>query len=275
MPLRVLQGLALLPLLFAACDDGAPRVDPGTPVERTIPLEELDQAIERAQALFDRGMDNLQVCLFLGAVRRRHGLEGFEEAASEYDRLRKEAQPVPDFRALRRILFPETTFERDEVPTLTDDVNRIFVPALYCDRFTAPLSYRRELIAAEKKGGYYLTHVGLALIFLESLGCESPFPDPAAFRERVCLRMAELLQPGDGVTDLELEAAAFLLTMGRHDLVDDVFLETTLRHQLPDGGWAFESPIASNWHASAMGLWTLLEVRNAGRAKVPLIVSGD
>jgi len=62
------------------------------------------------------------------------------------------------------------------------------------------------------------------------------------------------------VTDLELEAAAFLYLAGQGALVDNAFVDRVIAVQNYDGGWLLSSntPGKSDWHPSILGLFLLL-----------------
>ena len=259
-PVATCTALALL-ALASSCSSGA------TTSERDPAVQD---AVDRATAWLVRRDDSPHVYLFLGVIGRRFELGALDGMLERFDATLGRGPRTPDLLAARRILSAEHDFSTEGLALLTSEINRIHAPALYCDRLGLPLNYRQILKDASEAGGYPLTHVGLALIWMDALGCEPPVAQPARFRRNVIERMALLLDPADGLTDVEIEAAAFLHTLGRGDLVPEGFLAAVLAAQHEDGSWSHdtrEEPQASDWHASCLALWYVLEATTAADAK--------
>ena len=266
---------AVLSFLFCslcACG-GEPQEEPTPRVPATprVEREETDAAIERAIAYLEPRIDNPHVCLFLGSMRRRFDLQAFADLPRKYDELLAGGGPSPDFLALRRILHPKNVCPPAILAMIVSEANRVLGPALYCDRGEYPPNYRGTLRGAVDEGGYALTHAGLALAFMEAYGCDPPVHDPRNFKDKVVTKMAALLDASDGTSDLEMESAAFLHLLGRGDLVPAGFVAAARAAQMPDGGWPGVSVLASDWHATAVGLWLLLETSRGEEEKRSLV----
>ena len=118
-----------------------------------------------------------------------------------------------------------------------------------------PLDYQDTLRDAVSKNGYHLTHVLLAWIWIQENKYEIEL-EPG-FVEDLFVANSALLNSDSVVTDLELEAAAFLYLAGRGDLVDELFIEQVIKSQGLDGGWGEED---NRWHSTILGLLILLHV---------------
>ncbi len=255
--------LAALPL---SCDAGtAPAPGNG---------ETLLQAIERGRRfLAQQPRETTSILLFLDVLHRRFGLEEFAGMADEYERLvAGMARPAPDVFSSRRLLDADARIEPELLKQLVAPVNRITHPALHAREIPLPAKYRGRLQRAAAAGGYELTHVGLALIWLAENGQREVVDE--AFVEDVAAAMGALLDPANGVDDLEIESAAFLHGLGRGALVPPAFLEAVVAAQLPDGGWASDpaaQPPTANDHTSALALWLLLEATRPEASKGPTL----
>jgi hypothetical protein len=110
-----------------------------------------------------------------------------------------------------------------------------------------------------KKGGYELTHVAIAIRWLEENGCEPHLP---ALRAEVADAIAAGVRSDPHVDDVELESAALLYYLGRPELVPADFPLSILPAQRGDGGWAaLPDDPRSDWHPTMFALWVLLESR--------------
>lgn len=146
----------------------------------------------------------------------------------------------------------------DDFYSVTVDVDKITVPALYSDRLRLPDNYESKLNDAANSGGYLLTNALLATIWFHDNHCDQPYD----LTELVYHANAGLIGSGSGVNDLEVEAAAFLYSAGQGKLVNDNFVQRVIATQNYDGGWSMSSdtPDGSNWHTSVLGLMLLLHI---------------
>jgi hypothetical protein len=108
------------------------------------------------------------------------------------------------------------------------------------------------------KGEYQLTHTLLALIFIKENNYQLQLPDN--FTENVYNSNAQLVDNDQTVTDLELEAAAFLYLANQNDLVNNSFIEKAIAAQKTDGGWTTtgKQTDQTNWHPTILALLLLL-----------------
>ena len=260
--------LAAWPLLLGCAEGDAGPPDP-RPVDARV-----GPATERAAAwLRARPIESPHEFLFLGVLHRRFGVPEFAGMLEGYDRAIANLR-TPDLLAARRILARDQTAEEVRLELLGNAINRIHAPALFCDQREAPRGYKRLLRESAALGGYELTHVALALIWMEALGCELPFRAPEAFRESVVRSVADLLVPDDGIDDLEIVACAFLFTLGAGDRVGDAFVDAFLEAQRPDGSWAYDSVETgdeADWHATCLALWLLYELSVPEPEKRPVL----
>jgi len=234
----------------------------------------LAAAIARARAfLGTRPHDTTGLILFLDILHRRFGLAEFAGMPAEYERLvATMPHPAPDVFSSRRMLDASARADAALLSRLVSPVDRITHPALHARELALPPHYATLLARAAAAGGYPLTHVGLALIWLDENGHGDIVGD--AFRERVASGMAKLLAPADGISDLEIEAATFLYGMGRGALVPRAFLDALVLAQLGDGGWSADpaaEPDTPNDHTSALALWLLLEATVPDAEKGPFL----
>lgn len=213
--------------------------------------------------------------LVLDYLRRWYGFAAFPDLADRYRLAIRQgnAAGLPDdwqasyLRVMHRIIT--TSKIRTNKNARWEDfagpmfarggINVITVPALYCDQIPFPAEYASILAAGLVTGGYELTHVGMALRWIDENGCSSPMD--ADFEPTVAKAIAKLVDPADGVTDLEIEATAFLMYMDRRDLVHADAIDAIASAQRPNGGWSLDSSdksLATRWHPTAMGVWALL-----------------
>ena len=255
-----------------AATDG-PSARPRPPAAPGAATDPVHAAIERARAfLAARPRDTTGSLLFLDLLHRRFGLEEFAGMLAEYDRLAAGMpRPAPDVLSSRRLLDAGTRIEPELLRRLVSKVNRITHPALHAREVPLPGRYANRLARAADAGGYELTHAGLALVWLAEHGRTDVVDE--AFVERVARDMAALLQPADGTSDLEIEAATFLHALSRGELVPTAFIDAVLDAQLPDGGWPADpaAPDEPNDHTSALALWLLLEASTPVAEKGPTL----
>jgi hypothetical protein len=126
-----------------------------------------------------------------------------------------------------------------------------------------------QLNNAANSGGYLLTHALLATIWLQ----ENNYQLPTDFTEPLYTANAALIGDDTVVTDLEIEAAAFLYMTGHGAMVDTAFVQRVVAAQNLDGGWSYSSgtPDGSYWHASVLGLILLLHVEFPAPSYPPLL----
>ena len=211
--------------------------------------------------------------LMLNVLYRRFGITEFNDSLQTYDELLA-ANPAnaPLLRVYRRIAdYNNTVLQTADFNKVSNDLDRLTVPALYSDRIAPQNDYLWMLINAYENGSYLLTHALLAAIYLQDNHCTLPMPDN--FIEYLYHMNSALIGNSLVVTDLELEAAAFLCLAGQRTLVNDAFVQRVIATQNYDGGWCISSDSAScsSWHTSVLGLMLLLHIEFPSSSYPPVI----
>lgn len=207
---------------------------------------------------------------FVYSLHRRFGIQAFADLPDRYRNFRARSPGLARGGDLfERLIDPSARLQRERLAEVPHPVDRFTIEALYCDQLPVPDGYEsllREMIA---KGGYELTHVAMAIAWLDENGCVPHLP---ALREEVTEKMAAGVRSDGRFDDLEYESAAFLYYLGRGDLVPRDFPVSLLEAQNADGGWAENWPgtDSSNWHPTAFALWVLLESEGRGNG-APMI----
>jgi hypothetical protein len=216
-------------------------------------------ALQRAITFFD-GSREPYALLWLDVMHRRFGVAAFADALQRYDQvLAANPQDASLLRVFRRIADHDNQLQDEDLQAVVIDVDRITVPALYCDQQGLTINYPAMLEGAAVQGGYMLTHALLACIWIQENGCEVPLS--ASFIKDIYRATAALINDDSVVEDLELEAAAFLYLAGQGALVNDAFIDRVIAAQHDDGGWAqyLDRPNESDWHPTILGLFLLLQ----------------
>jgi hypothetical protein len=235
------------------------------------PPDRMQNAITKA-VNYLKGTSEPYLLLMLDVMHRRFGIEEFADALQRYDQLIAEnPQQAPMLRVFRRIADHDNPLQEGDLQAVTEDVDRISVPALYCDRQPLTANYPSFLYDAAIQGDYMLTHTLLACIWIQENGCEVPVS--TSFLEEVYAATAALVNGNSYVDDLELEAAAFLYLSGQGARVNSTFVDRVLEVQNSDGGWRHYSdvPGASYGHASLLGLMVLLHVEYPADSYPPML----
>jgi len=217
--------------------------------------------------------------LWLDVMYRRFGITEFADALQRYDQVLTE-QPEDEalLRVFRRIADYDNPLQIEDLQSVKLPSDILIVHALYCDRPERglPMNYPAMLEREALEGGYHLTHVLLALIWVQENGCELTLPE--GFIDEVYRANAEIINNDPKtVDDLKLEAAAFLYLAGQGDLVNDSFVEHAIASQNGDGSW--EQPNDSenqdywHWHSTILGLMLLLHVEFPADSYPPVLDS--
>jgi hypothetical protein len=221
----------------------------------------LTQAVADAIGFFDDSREP-HALLMLDVMYRRFGIAAFADALQRYDEVVSERPTgqAPLLRLFRRIADHDNPLVLDDLNAVTIDIDRVTIPALYCDRLGLFREYPAMLDEAVRRGGYLRSHVLLASIWWQDNGCQVPLPE--GFLEAMYRENAALIGDDPVIDDLELEAAAFLYVAGQGELVEESFVERVIAQQTDDGGWLTVSdvPGESDWHTTAAGLLLLLHV---------------
>jgi hypothetical protein len=236
----------------------------------------LQPAIANAIDFFEepREPNDPDALLLLDVVHRRFGIAAFADALQRYDQIMTvRPDQAPLMRLFRRIADHDNPLQYSDLEAVSEDIDLVTVPALYCDRLEIPNNYASMLDRATRLGNYMLTHALLACIWIQENGCEVPLSN--GFVEDMYRANAALINDDQVVTDLELEAAAFLYLAGQGGLVDHAFVERVIAVQNDDGGWLLSSdtPGESHWHATVLGLLLLLHVEYPSDSYPPMLAS--
>ena len=237
----------------------------------TSPTKTLQDAVASAIDFFE-GSREPYALLWLDVMHRRFGIAAFADALQRYDQVLAENPPdAPLLRIFRRIADHGNPLQEWDLRAVEIDVDRITVPALYCDQLGPSASYPVMLEQEAHRGEYLLTHVLLALVWIQENGCAASLSSD--FVEDVYHATAALIGDDAVVDDLELEAAAFLYLAGQGALVDDAFVAHVIAAQNDDGGWARypDKPNESDWHSTILGLFLLLHVEYPADSYPPMV----
>ncbi|HDQ05987.1 MAG TPA: hypothetical protein ENN36_04615 [Candidatus Bathyarchaeota archaeon] len=244
-----------------------PKPEPMDPeTTQPTPLTQTNYSIPVANAIkFFGQSQEAEAMLWLDVMHRRFGIEEFVNSLQRFDQLVYLHPDRSSVRLFRRIADYDNPVYAEDLKRVKSALDRITLPALYCDRLDFPSDYLLVLEEGVRQGGYHLTHVLLAWIWIQENGCEVDLAD--GFIEEMYHANAALINTDPIVTDLELEAAAFLCLAGQSELIDDAFLDRVISSQGIDGGW--ES--SERWHTTVLGLLFLMHVEFPSDAYPPVL----
>ncbi len=235
---------------------------------------DLQPAIANAIAFFEDSEEpnDPYALLLLDVVHRRFEITEFANSLKRYDEiLAVLPDKAPLMRLFRRIADHDNPLQIWDLQEVSEDIDLVTIPALYCDQLELLNSYPSTLDRATRLGSYMLTHALLACIWIQENGCEVPLTDEAI--ENMYHSTSALINDDPVVDDLELEAAAFLYLAGQGALVDNAFVECVIEVQNDDGGWlrSSDTPGDSHWHATALALLLLLHVEYPSDSYPPML----
>lgn len=227
-----------------------PAVDPGLPLD--LGLAYLREHVEDEPAALG----------FAYMLHRRFGIQDFGDAPSHYDAvlaapMKKGSAKKGALRLFRRMVDPDQEYDPTDLKDLSTDWDRATVLALYCRQSPLPDDYADTLRREAARGGYHLTHVGMALTWLSDNECPWPVEDEVvdAWIDDLTTLVRET-PPGD----IPYEAAGVLLYLGHGDRIPEDFWPKLLDEQNEDGGWPFdEQRKESHWHPTLLAVWAILE----------------
>ncbi len=196
-----------------------------------------------------------EAMLWLDVMHRRFGISEFSGALEQFDQLLYWFPDKSYVRMFRRVADYNSSINEGELKRVTNEVDVITLPALYCDRMDFPANYSTLLEEGVSNGGYQLTHVLLAWIWIQENGGTVELPE--GFVEDMYQANAALINTDSTVTDIEMEAAAFLCLAGQGELVDDSFFDCVIASQAEDGSWGEAD---KSWHTTVLGLLYLLHI---------------
>ena len=157
-------GLLAVPLLFRQEPESAPIPSP-TPAPTP---HDLQPTVMRAINFFQESEepDDPYALLLLDVVNRRFGIEEFADALNRYDEIMGMLPyEAPLMRLFRRIADYNNPFQYWDLEEVSEDVDRLTIPALYCNQLDIPRDYQSALERAFSLGGYILADNGAATAF--------------------------------------------------------------------------------------------------------------
>ena len=206
-----------------------------------------------------------EAVLWLDVMNRRFGIDEFANALRNFEYLMVWSPDKSYVNLFRRMADYGARTNLAEFGKVTNELDLITLPALYCDRLALPANYSTLLIDGANEGGYKLTHVLLGWIWLQENGGEVELPE--GFIDDMYQANADLINTDDVVTDLELEAAAFLCLAGQNELVDESFFDQVIAAQV-DGSWG---GAVKRWHTTVLGLMYLLHMEFPSDSYPPVL----
>jgi hypothetical protein len=231
--------------------------------------DKLEAAINHAITYLEQTNEPFGL-MMLNVIYRQFGIQEFKDTLQRYDEILS-ACPHSIMKLYRRIADYNNTVDETDFKAIVEQVDSITIPALYADQRNPPSNYPIVLMDAKDSGGYMMTHALLATIWLQENNYNISLPDN--FIETLYYDTAALTESDLPVTDVALEAAAFLYEAGQGNLVYPDFAENVIATQNPDGGWSLSSdtPSGSNWHPTILALMMLLHVAHPATSHPPML----
>ena len=240
--------------------------EPTQPTPPTPPIQ-TNYSISVVNAIhFFEWSTEPEAMLWLDVMHRRFGIEEFANSLEQFDQMLYWFPSKSSARLFRRMADYNSPIHAEDLKRVKNDLDLISLPALYCDRLDFPSNYSTVLEEGVSQGGYHLTHVLLAWIWIQENGGELELPD--GFIDDMYRANAALINTDSTVTDLELEAAAFLCLAGQSELIDDSFVDRVIASQAVDGSWGGTN---ARWHSTVLGLLFLLHVEFPSDAYPPVL----
>jgi hypothetical protein len=175
------------------------------------------------------------------------------------------------FSPLLHVLVPEVHYRPDNAQISQGPIDRIVNRAIWCDKLEPDADMHMQMFNLAAKGGYELTHMYLALLILREQAC--PFykahaAELADFEKRWVRTMEQLIENERNISDLHVEAAAFMAYGRQKKVTSSKFL---LRF-LSEAENHLDNPYVSKMsgHTAVLILWYALEVANPDARQVRL-----
>lgn len=176
------------------------------------------------------------------------------------------------FKVLRRIAYPNQLV--DKLPDTKDDsISQMIMEATYCDRIKLSSDFAQLIDSNIKAGGYNMTHVEFSLHLMQDNKCAYfSYQEDQQVRDQIAPLMIELINHTDTKPDLRYESIAYLMDMGRRDLIQDNWIKQIALEQQADGSWDLEKNVKdANGHTTILAIWALLEYSNTNLPYTPMI----
>jgi hypothetical protein len=225
---------------------------------------ELKATIANAIAFLQKAREP-HALLFMGLIHRRFGIQEFADAPARYDAaLPEHPDRAPVLRVFRRMFDANNPIVLEDWEHVKIQTDRLLVSALYCDRLGLPESFAEALERAVSQGRYAATHALLAWVWVQENRCPLALPD--GFLDKMYGTVAAIIdEDPTTVSDIKLEAGAFLCLARQVARVDLGFVRRVIAFRNADGGWGRPvegagRPDESSWHSTILALMILLHV---------------
>lgn len=271
MPILPLPAVCLAMMLtaFSASPPAAPDKLPGA----LSPHSDLSLPIEKALKHIQSRKSNIQPLdlMLLDFLQRKFELDPAFSFQYAYFRVPPAAEKEK-CDLYRRLIDPDSP--TPVLPKQAPVFVRTDLMALYCRDGLMPPDFFDRLRFQQKTGGYALTHAALALQWVQDLDCLPDLPEYRDLRESLARDLLRLAQDQQMISDVGLEALAFLCYLGEQKKLPRDVADTLRNAQRVDGSFAgrrVARPDEFNDHATLLGLWIFLELQHPGQAHVPMM----
>lgn len=174
---------------------------------------------------------------------------------------------------LMRIAYPDQIVRHP--PQQSELESNIAVTNIYsanCDQMDLPANFWIVMRESVQMGGYFVSHVPLALEMMESNDCILP-PVAEDIDNEAAQQMVKIINDQTTSADLRYESVAFLLMRDHRDLVKQEWINQIISEQRPDGTWTREvGDNKPDFHTTLLGFWSLLEYSRPNTPYEPLIL---
>lgn len=207
----------------------------------------------------------------LDYLQRKYGLDEAFSARNREISPPQEEDSLQEFHVHKRIAYPDQLI--NELPLEgASSMRQMMMMAAHCDHIPLPADYEQLVRKNIQAGDYDMTHVAFSLERMKENGCAFPAELDKELRDDVSQRMVDLAKDISTKPDLRYEAVAFLMHMGRRDLVQAEWIKQIVQQQQPDGGWKVNhEDSASNDHATVLALLALLEYSRPNAPNEPML----
>lgn len=212
--------------------------------------------------------------VFFSYLQRKFDLDPVLGATGSPINVNRDPRTYPEHvNYLVRIAYPnEVVRETPRSGELDSNVKITNIYSANCDHMDLPANFWTVMDESVRMGGYFVSHVALALEMMESNKCVTP-PIATSIDNEVALEMRKIVNDPSTVADLRYESIAFLLMRDRRDLVKQEWINQIVSEQREDGTWAQEAGGNKvDFHSTLLALWSLLEYSRPDTSEEPLIL---
>ena len=254
---------------------GSVRCKNAKPVQQEVIFEKIDRAIEKGIQWLSQDADNLKVETFLlySFLEKKFAAPAIFEKNYPAKFLTKKSIFHKKNYPFLRLAIPDLNIDAKDFQYVHSEMDRMTMLALWSDLFpiAEPETYLQEMSEYVKKGGYMMTHVLLAMQFLQENKrpiCQTPLFKQV--KTEAIRAIQDLLINRKETDDLWIEAMAFLLYTKEDDcLINDFDVLRLLDAQQETGGWVYDVfQNKEDEHTVILAIWALYEYRFKGAAYV-------